>query len=59
MIKNAKTLTLSDLRSVRGALDDGPKKWVKSEGEGTRGGCECKVDYEKAASMSDHTPIGL
>lgn len=59
MIKNAKTLTLDDLRSVRGGLADAGKKWVKSEEEGKRGDCTCKVEYEKAASAIDDGPVGF
>lgn len=51
MIANGKTLTLNDLRSVRGAAEV-IKKWEKTEEEGTRGGCPCKATYEKDVSPS-------
>jgi len=58
-MEKKKMLTIDDLKAVRGGLADGPKKWVKSEEEGVRGTCECKVEYEKHVSQAAFEPVGF
>lgn len=55
MTKIGKSLTLDDLRTVRGAIELG-KKWEKTEEEGTRPNCTCKATYEKDVSKSEMAP---